>query len=117
MGEGTHIWFWYDPWSGPISLKELFPELFAYVVVQEALISDMVIFALDVGGRSWNILLRRSFNEWEIQRFYSFYEYVSARIPSGEGEDTLIWQLNRSGVFDVRSFYSTLLKEIGRAHV
>ena len=37
---------------------------------------------------------------------------VSARIPSGEGEDTLIWQLNRSGVFDVRSFYIALLKAI-----
>ena len=100
-GDGTHIWFWYDPWSGPISLKELFPELFAYVVVQEALISDMVIFAPDVGGRSWNILFHRNFNELEIQRFYSFYEHVSARIPRGEGDDILIWQLNRSGVFDV----------------
>ena len=70
----------------------------------------MVIFAPDRGGRSLNFLFRRNFNEWEMRRFYSFYEHVSARIPSGEGEDTLIWQLNRSGVFDVRSFYIALLK-------
>ena len=42
--------------------------------------------------------------------FYSFYKHVSAKILSGEGEDTLIWQLNHSGVFDVQSFYITLLK-------
>ena len=41
-GEGIHIRFWYDPWSGPIYLKELHPELFVCVVVQEALISDMI---------------------------------------------------------------------------
>ena len=84
--------------------------MFACAVIQEALISAMIIFAPDGGGRSWNFHFRRNFNEWELRRFYSFYEHVSARIPSGEGEDILIWQLNRSGVFDVRSFYITLLK-------
>ena len=41
-GEGICLRFWYDPWSSPISLKELHPELFVCVVVQEALISDMI---------------------------------------------------------------------------
>ena len=86
-GEGNRIWFWHNPWSGPISLKELYPELFACAVVQEALISNMVIFAPNEGGS----LFRRNFNEWELRKFYSFYKHVSARIPSGEGEDILIW--------------------------
>ena len=51
-GKGNRIRFWHDPWSGPTPLKELYPELFACVVVQEALISDMIIFAPDEGGRS-----------------------------------------------------------------
>ena len=45
-----------------------------------------------------------------MQRFYSFFKHVSARIPKGEGDDVLIWQLNRSGIFDVRSFNNFLLK-------
>ena len=110
VGEGNRIRFWHDPWSGPIPLKELYPELFACAVVQEALISDIVIFTPDGGGRSWNFLFWCNFNEWELQRFYSFYEHVSARIPSEEGEDTLIRQLNHNGVFDVQSFYIALLK-------
>ena len=88
--EGYRIRFWHDPWRDPFPLKELYPELFACVVVLEALIFDMVIFALDGGGRSWNFLFRHNFNEWELRRFYSFYEHVSAKIPSREGEDSLI---------------------------
>ena len=41
---------------------------------------------------------------------FTLFEHVSARIPRGEGDDVLIWQLNRSGIFDVRSFYNSLLK-------
>ena len=109
-GEGNRIRFWHNPWSGPTPLKELYPKLFACAVVQEALISNMIIFAPNEGGRSWNFHFQRNFNEWELRRFYSFYEHVSARIPSGEREDILIWQLNHSGVFDVRFFYIALLK-------
>ena len=45
-----------------------------------------------------------------MQRFYSFFEHVSAKIPKGEGDDVMILQLNRSGIFDVHSFNNFLLK-------
>ena len=41
---------------------------------------------------------------------FTLFEHVSARIPRGEGDDVLIWQLNRIGIFDVCSFYNSLLK-------
>ena len=62
-GEGNCIQFWHDPCSGPTPLKELYPELFACAVVQEALIFDMIVFALDGGGRSWNFHFQCNFNE------------------------------------------------------
>ena len=71
---------------------------------------DMFLYALDGGGRSWNLLFSREFNDWEMGRFYSFFEHVSARIPRGESDDVLIWQLSCSGIFDVCSFYNYLLK-------
>ena len=43
-------------------------------------------------------------------RFYSFFEHISSKLPSGEGDDNLIWQLICSGVFDMRSFYNSLLE-------
>ena len=72
---------------------------------------DMFLYALDGGGRSWNLLFSREFNDWEMGRFYSFFEHVSARIPRGESDDVLIWQLSCSGIFDVCSFYNYLLKD------
>ena len=51
-GEGSHIRFWHDPWSGPSSLKELYLELFVCAMAQEALISDLFFYAPDGAGRS-----------------------------------------------------------------
>ena len=45
-----------------------------------------------------------------MQRFYSFFEHVSAKIPKGEVDDVMILQLNRSGIFDVHCFNNFLLK-------
>ena len=73
VGEGICIQFWHYPWSGPISLKELYSELFACAMVQEALISDLILYAPNGRGRSWNLLFRRAFNDKETGRFYSFF--------------------------------------------
>ena len=108
VGEGFRIRFWYDPWSSPTALKDLYPAMFAIVVDKIAMISDMVDFAPDGGGRSWNLRFRRAFQDWETWIFYDFFAYISSKLPRG-GDDTMIWQLNRSGVFDVRSFYFSLL--------
>ena len=94
-GEGIRIRFQHDSWSGPISLKELYQEFFVSAVVQDALI----LYAPDGGGRSWNLLFRREFNDWETRIFYSFFEHVSAKIPRGMGDDVTIWQLNRLWYF------------------
>ena len=74
--EGLRIRFWYNLWSGPISLKDLYMDLFACAVAQEALISDLVFTALDGGGRSWNLLFRRDFNDWELERFYEILLFL-----------------------------------------
>nr|POE53156.1 branched-chain-amino-acid aminotransferase-like protein 2 [Quercus suber] len=52
--------------TGSTSLKDLYPEMFACVVDKEARISDMVDIAPDGGGRSWNLLFRCEFQDWEM---------------------------------------------------
>ena len=74
--EGLRIRFWYNLWSGPISLKDLYMDLFACAVAQEALISDLVFTALDGGGRSWNLLFCHDFNDWELERFYEILLFL-----------------------------------------
>ena len=51
VGEGNRIHFWHGPWSGPIPLKDLYPDLFA-CCVQEAYISNLVIYVFENGNRS-----------------------------------------------------------------
>ena len=38
-------------------------------------------------------------------------------MPSGEGDDTLTWKLNRSDVFDVRSYYNLLADPDGSSSI
>ena len=62
-GEGNHIRFLHDPWSGPISLRDLYSELFACAVAQEAWISDLVFTTPNGGGRSGNLIFRHDFHD------------------------------------------------------
>ena len=45
--------------------------------------------------------------------YNSFFEHISSKLPregGGGGYDFLIWQLTHSGVFNVCSFYNSLLE-------
>ena len=72
-GKGFRIRFWHDPWSRPTTLKDLYPAMFAIVVDKIAMISDMVDFAPDGGGRSWNLRFHHAFQDWETWIFYDFF--------------------------------------------
>ena len=52
VGEGHRIHFWYDPWSGPIPLKDLYLDLFACAVSKEAWIFDLVVSNLEGGNKA-----------------------------------------------------------------
>ena len=78
-GEGFRIRFWYDPWSSPTALKDLYPAMFAIVVDKIAMISDMVDYAPDGGGRSWNL---RSVMLFKIRRQGFFMIFLRISHPS-----------------------------------
>ena len=90
------------------ALNDLYPAMFAIAVDKAAMISDMVECASDGSGRSWNLCFRHAFQDWETGIFYDFFAHISSKLPR-EGDDTMIWQLNCSSVFDVHSFYFSLL--------
>ena len=43
VGEGNHIRFWHDSWSGRLPLNDLYPDLFECSVDKEALIYDVLV--------------------------------------------------------------------------
>ena len=78
-GEGFRIRFWYDSWSSPTALKDLYPAMFAIVVDKIAMISDMVDYEPDGGGRSWNL---RSVMLFKIRRQGFFMIFLRISHPS-----------------------------------
>ena len=42
MGDGTCIRFWHDRWIGENSLKDRYPELYAFSAVKDACISKVL---------------------------------------------------------------------------
>lgn len=41
---------------------------------------------------------------------YTFFEFLYSKLPRGEGDDTLIWQLTQTSVFEVSYYYIFLLE-------
>ena len=82
--------------------------MFAIAVDKAAMIFDMVECAPDGSGKRWNLCFRHAFQDWETGIFYDFFAHISSKLPRG-GDNTMIWKLNHSGVFDVCSFYFSLL--------
>lgn len=39
---------------------------------------------------------------------YSFLDLIYSRVPRGEGGDRMSWCLNKSGTFDVQSYYQLI---------
>ena len=37
----------------------------------------------------------------------TFYKHIYSKMPRGEGDNILNWQLTWNGVFDVSSFYNS----------
>ena len=116
-GKGHRIRFWYDPWSGPIPLKDLYPDLFACSVSKGAWIFDLVVSHLEGGNRSWNLQFHRAFHERGVERACSLLKHLYSSMTRGERDDTLTWKLNRSSVFDVRSYYNLLADPDGSSSI
>jgi len=65
----------------------------------------------EVGARTYFSVMTLMIGSWrDFMRFYSFFDHISSKLPRGEGDGNLIWQLTCSGVFDMHSFYNSLLE-------
>ncbi|RVX19303.1 putative serine/threonine protein phosphatase 2A regulatory subunit B''gamma [Vitis vinifera] len=54
------------------------------------------------GGGGWEVHFRRPFQDWELEEVNRFLGYISA-VRVQEGEDFLVWKIERKGTFKVKS--------------
>ena len=108
VGDGSCILFWYDRWVGDISLKMLYPQLYACSNDKEACISDVLCHREGGNDRFWNLRFYRDSHERELEAAFSFLDFIQAQIPRGVGCDSSHWCLNWNDNFDIRSYYNKI---------
>ncbi|RVW94823.1 DEAD-box ATP-dependent RNA helicase 39 [Vitis vinifera] len=106
VGNGRRVRFWKDKWCGDEPLYESFPSLFAISRAKDAWVSE--VWNPDGVGDGWTPLFSRALNDWEIEMMEQFMLKIQAFRVQREIEDKMVWTASRSGVFSVKSLYSTL---------
>ncbi|RVW40733.1 putative ribonuclease H protein [Vitis vinifera] len=109
IGNGRRTRFWWDMWVGDSKLKDLFPLLFRIAANSSAIVADLW-GRQEGGGGGWEVHFRRPFQDWELEEVNRFLGYISA-VRVQEGEDFLVWKIERKGTFKVNSYYRSLKED------
>ena len=109
IGNGRSTRFWWDIWVGDSKLKDTFPQLFRMATNNSAAVADLW-GRQGGGGGVWEVHFRRSFQDWELEEVSRFLEHISA-VKVQEGEDFLVWKIERRGKFSVKSYYRSLKED------
>ena len=56
----------------------------------------------------WNIRFIRDVNDWELEAVDSLMETLYSNMLNSVGPNTLRWNLNGNGRFNVRSYYESM---------
>jgi hypothetical protein len=105
VGRGNRVRLWHDRWCGDVPLKDSFPALYACASNKAATISEVLV--RENGRVDWQVTFMRNFNDWELDNVASFLGLLQTHCPSRVVDDGLWWSLKNSGIFDVRSRYSS----------
>ena len=108
VGLGTRVYLWHDKWCSDRPLKELFPGLYGCSLNQDDTIASALIRQGIGQSRVWNLSFGRDFNDWELDQVVAFFSLLHSHTPRDEVVDKLVWNPNRRGSFDSRSFYHVL---------
>ena len=109
IGNGRRTRFWWDYWVRDSKLKELFPLLFRIASHNSVVVADLW-GRQGGGGGGWEVHFRRPFHDWELEEVNRFLIHISA-VKVQEGEDSLIWKIERKGKFSVKFYYRSLKVE------
>lgn len=81
------------------SLKDIFPEIFAFSVKKAQ--SKSICVCLNLSHR-WNLHLRRPLNDWEILPMSTLLAHLErAHVGRREEPETWVWSLDAQGRFSV----------------
>ena len=107
-GVGSRTRFWHDHWCGDVTLKNMFPVLYACSSSRNASLASCLTSSSVGEGRAWHITFIQDFNDWEVEEVLAFFNFIQSKIPSHVEPYEMRWKLHSSGVFDTKSFYQAI---------
>jgi len=96
---GKIFFFWEDIWLGEVPMKVLYPDLYQMCSQPQARVID------HWDGIDWNIAFRRSLSISEKQDLDDLILLLN-QIDLVDGNDNVLWDLEKSKVFSTKSLYS-----------
>ncbi|XP_071683729.1 uncharacterized protein [Lolium perenne] len=102
-GSNSDVRFWTDHWTGEEALSVRYPRLFQICADPEISIERAY------EGDGWRIFFRRSFGQEETTLWQQLVQDLEDVVPS-EGGDKVLWKLEASGRFSVKSLYNSLVQ-------
>ncbi len=98
-------------WCTDGSLKDVYPELFRLARDKNACVADN--FQRLGDSIHWEVTFSRLAQDWELESFLSFLELLYVVPITGIGEDKVCWQPSQAHIFQVSSYYTTLIGKGG----
>lgn len=108
-GDGSTISFWHDVWLGEAPLCDRFRVFYNLAQNRNAWISDYLY--REEGRVVWDVLLRRSLNDWEVDDYLSLMEGLHQVALLFCNKDRWLWEWGRNDEFSVKSYYAVLVRE------
>ncbi|KAK8521907.1 hypothetical protein V6N12_066479 [Hibiscus sabdariffa] len=101
VGDGKSIWFWLEIWicNEPLSTK--FPRIFAICISKLGVIADFGYKSF--GICSWDIPLRRSLFDWEVEQWNSLLALLNEFCTSNFDKDWVSWKGLGDGKFTAKA--------------
>ncbi|CAN1344297.1 Putative ribonuclease H protein At1g65750 [Linum perenne] len=105
---GGGVSFWFDFWVRGVRLCEVFPRIVACALSPDALVFD---YCSDVDRSQWRIPLRRRLRGGAERERVALMEMLNNLPPIllTTGPPCVVWPLDKSGVFSVRSLARVLI--------
>ncbi|KAL4383394.1 hypothetical protein GQ457_15G018290 [Hibiscus cannabinus] len=101
VGDGSSIRFWFECWLLDTPLKDSFPRIFAICISKQGTIAEFG--RKDNGVWTWDIPLRRSLFDWEIEQWNSLLVLLQGYRANNFEIDWVRWEGAGDGKYSVKS--------------
>ncbi|XP_026419474.1 uncharacterized protein LOC113315410 [Papaver somniferum] len=108
LGDGATIRFWEDTWLDDQPLYLVFPHIYSITYTKKWTVQKCVESLFN--GGPWNIGLDRRLSQTQMQEVSALI-VLFENLSLGSEQDTLVWSVDKSGLFIVKSAYSWFEKE------